>query len=144
MNTVNLDNQREGVFRIYKFNVLEEDDKHIQDGNRFFFHGREYIVLEHREQLQYMIENLDYTLHKILDYFPIRFIGRIAELKDEFISSNIQNIKNVLSNDVVYKIVNEAISIKGFAPFISDFDTPKDRKNWISIGPKSYVVYRIK
>lgn len=143
-STINLDNPRDAVFRIYKFNVLDQEGAHVQDGSKFHFQGKEYIILEHNEQLKYMVENLDYTINKLLKFFPIHFIGRIAQLKDDFIAHNLDNIKAVLNNDVVYRICNEAISIKGFAPFISDFEPPKDRKHWISIGPKNYVVYRLK
>ena len=140
---VDITNIKASVFKIYSENVLQTGSKFVQDKDKFTIDGKTYVVLKHEEQLQYVIDNLEYALNKLLDFFPIRFIGRIAELKDEIISSNLQNLKNILSNDIVYKIINEAVSIKGFAPFISSFASPSDRTNWIYLGNYSYVVYRI-
>lgn len=139
-----LNNPKYTVFKIYRDISLQTSEKFIQDGDKFFIDGKTFIVLEHSEQLQYVVDNLDYTVKKILDFFPIRFIGAIANLKDDFIKNNIENLKGVLNNQILYKIVSEAISIKGFPVFISPFPAEVDRKNWITFSEKSYVVYRIK
>lgn len=140
---VNTANPKATVFKIYRDMSLQISEPFVQDGNKFLLDGKTYVVLEHVEQLQYVIDNLDYALKKILDFFPMRFIGRIAEMKDDFIKNNLQNIKGVLNNQIIYKIVSEAISIKGFPVFISPFPPDSDRKNWITISDKSYVIYRI-